>query len=99
MNVVFHPTAQNEAQKATAHYAEIYEQLGKDFRIELEEAVSRNIQTPNAWHPIKKGFRRCILNRFPFGIIYRTDPSKNECQIFAVMHLKRRPGYWHSRTF
>ena len=95
MNVVFHPAA----QKATAHYTEIYKQLGRDFRLELEEAVSRIIQAPAAWHPIKKDFRRCILNRFPFGIIYRTDQAKNECQVFAVMHLKRKPGYWQSRTF
>ena len=52
MNVVFHPAAQKEAQKATEHYAKIYEQLGRDFRIELMEAVSRIIQAPTAWHPI-----------------------------------------------
>lgn len=33
MNVVFHPVAQNEAQKATEHYSEIHKQLGSDFRI------------------------------------------------------------------
>jgi len=99
VNVVFHPAAQKEAQKATAHYSEIHKQLGSDFRIELEEAVSRIVQAPTAWNPIKKDYRRCILNRFPFGLIYRVDPSKNECQVFAVMHFKRKPGYWQSRTF
>ncbi len=99
MKVVFHPAAQKEAQKATVYYTEIHEQLGRDFRIELEEAVLRIVQAPTAWHPIKKNFRRCILGRFPFGVIYRTNPYKNECQIFAVMHLKRKPGYWQSRTF
>ena len=99
MNVVFHPAAQNEAQKTTAHYTGIHKQLGVDFRIELERAVSRIVQAPTAWHPIKKDYRRCILNRFPFGVIYRADQSKNECQVFAVMHFKRKPGYWQSRTF
>ena len=99
MNVVFHPAAQNEAQKATSQYSEIHNQLGSDFRIELEEAVSRIVQAPTAWNPIKKDYRRCILNRFPFGVIYRVDQSNNECQVFAVMHFKREPGYWQSRTF
>lgn len=36
MNAVFHPAAQIEAQKATAHYTEIHKQLGREFRIELE---------------------------------------------------------------
>lgn len=54
MNVVFHPAAQIEAQKATAHYTEIQYQLGRDFRKELEEAVVRIVQAPTTWHPIKK---------------------------------------------
>lgn len=98
MNIVFHPEAQKEAQKATTHYTDIHTQLGSDFRTELEEAVSRIVQAPTAWHPIKKDYRRCTLNRFPFGVIYRVDTSNNECQIFAVMHFKRKPGYWQSRT-
>ena len=53
MNVVFHPAAQKEAQKATPHYLEIHKQPGRDFRIELEKAVSRIVQAPTAWHPIK----------------------------------------------
>ena len=99
MNVVFHPAAQKEARKATVHYSEIHKQLGMDFRIELEEAVSRIVQAPTAWHPIKNDYRRCTLNKFPFGVIYRVDQSKNECQVFAVMHFKRKPGYWQSRIF
>jgi len=99
MNVVFHSSAKIEAQKATSHYTEIHKQLGSDFRKELEETVSRIIHTPSAWHPIKKGYRRCSLNKFPFGVIYRVDKSKNECQVFAVMHFKREPGYWQSRRF
>ena len=99
MNVVFHPAAQKEAQKATAHYKEIHKQLGRDFRIELEEAILRIVQAPTAWHPITKNYQRCSLNRFPFGVIYRVDQVKNECQVFAVMHFKRKPGYWQSRRF
>lgn len=99
MNVVFHPEAQKEAQKATEHYTDINKQLGKEFRIELKRAVSRIVKTPSAWHAIKNDYRRCILNRFPFGLIYRVDEVNNECQIFAVMHFKRKPGYWQSRRF
>jgi plasmid stabilization system protein ParE len=99
MNVVFHPAAQEEAKKATAHHSEIHKELGRDFRKELEVAVLRIVQAPSAWHPFIKEYRRCILNRFPFGVIYRVEASKNECQVFAVMHFKRKPGYWQSRKF
>ena len=32
----------------------------------------------------------------PFGILYRIDP--HEIVIIAVMHLRRRPGYWADRV-
>lgn len=93
----FTPQLNGKHNGQLTHYTEIYRPLGKDFRQELEEAVLRILKAPAAWHPLKKDYRRCSLNRFPFGIIYRVDEQKNECQIFAVMHFKRNPGYWESR--
>jgi hypothetical protein len=34
--------------------------------------------------------------RFPYGVIYRA--SKDRVDVIAIMHLKRRPGYWKSRV-
>jgi hypothetical protein len=36
------------------------------------------------------------VSRFPYGIIYSDE--EGQITIFAVMNLKRKPGYWKSRT-
>jgi len=37
-----------------------------------------------------------MVRRFPFGILYRIEPE--QIVVVAVMHLRRRPGYWRDRT-
>lgn len=39
--------------------------------------------------------RRCLVNRFPFGVIYSVE--QGEIFILAVMHLRRHPDYWKDR--
>lgn len=99
MNFSFHPEAEEEAEKSTLYYTEIAPEYGEHFQTEIGAAIDRIIQAPNAWKPLKKDVRRCPLNRFPFGLIYRVNEGQNEIQIFAVMHVKRKPGYWENRRF
>jgi toxin ParE1/3/4 len=47
------------------------------------------------WRILKGRFRRYLLQRFPYGIIYAVEGKV--IYIAAVMHLKRKPGYWVSR--
>jgi len=44
---------------------------------------------------LKGRFRRYLLQRFPYGVIYAVD--EDVIYIAAVMHLKRKPGYRVSR--
>lgn len=40
--------------------------------------------------------RRRRIERFPYAIVF--VESADEYVVVAVMHLRRRPGYWLSRT-
>jgi hypothetical protein len=95
----FHPKAREEALAALDYYEIQKTGLGARFLLEIEETLNRLQSHPNAW-PIttineKRGFRRCLLKSFPYGLIYKTD--KNLIAIIAVMHLARKPGYWRLR--
>jgi len=43
-----------------------------------------------------EALRRFLVRRFPYGLLYRNEPTA--IFIVAVMHLRRRPGYWKGRV-
>ncbi len=96
MKLKYHPEARIELNKAADYYNERRSGLGWEFLEEVQLAIRRILDFPNAWHPLSANTRRCLTNRFPFGLIYQV--KKDEVRIIAVAHLKRRPGYWQDRV-
>ena len=91
----FHPEAIVEAYEAAKFYEERQKSLGKRFVEALTDTVNRIRRNPQLYGKIDGNIRKCRLLHFPYGVIYR---YKNEIiEIIAVMHLKRKPGYWKSR--
>ena len=95
MNYLFLDEAERELYEAVAYYEESSEGLGLEFSREVFATVSRILKFPEAWSPYSNRTRRCLLKRFPYGIVYRV--VGDEVVIFAVMQLNRKPGYWKSR--
>jgi len=91
-----HREALEEIKDSISFYEEKQAGLGKRFLGALEDAISRIRRNPLLYRKIDGETRKCRLLRFPYGIIYRIKDGKIE--IVAVMHLKRRPGYWKIRT-
>jgi len=95
MNFVFHPEAQRELNDAVEHYERIQPGLGSLFLEEAYAAVRRICAYPQAWARLSKQTRRCLTQRFPYGVIYRI--LHDQVLILAVAHLNRSPGYWSKR--
>jgi hypothetical protein len=95
MNYYFHPEAEVELNISVDYYEECQENLGLEFANEVYKTIQRILQFPNAWQILDKDIRRCLTNRFPFGIIYYQ--KDNEIIILAVMQLNRKPNYWKER--
>lgn len=96
MNYSFHPHAERELEEIENYYDGIREGLGDRFREEMEMTVSRILKYPNGWQSLSAVVRRCRLNSFPYGIIYRV--KSDEIRLLAVMHHHREPDYWTYRT-
>jgi len=92
----FHPEVSSEIKASYRWYQEQAEGLGEDFLNELELAYSAIIEFPQSWSPFHKGFRRFLLSRFPFSVIYREKDKL--IYVVAVMHNSRKPGYWSNRN-
>jgi plasmid stabilization system protein ParE len=97
MNIEFLEPAAAELYEAIVYYNIQRQDLGLEFAKEVQDTIERIKQNPEAWTTIStsKQARRCLTNRFPYGIIYQI--RKNTILIVAVMHLKRRPQTWQSR--
>jgi len=93
----FHPEARQEAIAATQRYKDIDVNLGKDFRTEVDKAISRATSNPQAWPQTVPGIRKCLTNRFPYSLLYHYRREEQEVFIVAVAHTRRKPGYWKQR--
>ena len=95
MKFRFHPKARVELNEAVDYYNERRAGLGQQFFVEVEATIQRVLDFPLAWSSLSQNTRRCLTNRFPYGVIYQVKDA--EVRIIAIAHQKRRPGYWEDR--
>ncbi|MFI4862152.1 MAG: type II toxin-antitoxin system RelE/ParE family toxin [Phycisphaerales bacterium JB063] len=95
MNIRFHPEADQEFLDAIDVYESQQPGLGEDFHAEVMATVARITHSPLAWPVLQGDVRRCLSHRFPYGVLYSVE--SDVIYILAVMHLRRRQGYWKHR--
>jgi toxin ParE1/3/4 len=92
--------AENEAAEAAAYYDGERPGLGDEFLDAVETAIHTIVEAPHRW-PRWPGaashleIRRRYVKRFPYSVAYLVHG--NRIAILAVVHAKRRPGYWFGR--
>jgi len=96
LNVRFLAIAQRETDDAVTWYNEQLDGLGQEFLDELDRTVRRTVAFPLSCGEIEPGLRRCLMARFPYGIIYGIDGDG--LVVIAVAHLHREPRYWIDRA-
>ena len=70
MKVSFLTLAQRELDDAVFWYNKQATGLGREFLDELDRGVRRAVTFPMSCPEIEQGIRRCLLARFPYGLIY-----------------------------
>jgi len=95
MKVRFLALTQNELDDGVRWYNGQATELGLDFLDEVDRSVRRIVSFPMSCPEIESGVRRCLLARFPYGLIYGLD--QGTIVILAVAHLHRDPRYWVDR--
>jgi mRNA-degrading endonuclease RelE of RelBE toxin-antitoxin system len=91
----FHPAAQAELDSAAEWYEAQRSGLGFEFLEAVREGLKQVGENPWRWPSVTSRSRRYRLRQFPYGIVYQVHVD--EVWIVAIMHLKRRPGYWRER--
>ena len=98
MKVGFLKPAQAEYQDALEYYENEQESLGVRFGQEVSRAISRIIEFPTVYQFFSANTRRCLIAKFPYGIVYHYDSNSEDILVVAIAHLHRRPDYWTSRV-
>lgn len=95
----FHPEALAEYHDAANFYLEQASPLiAASFLAEVETSVLKILGNPETWRVVEPpGIRRYLIHRFPYALYYRWESQHNRVAIYAIMHLRRKPGYWKDR--
>ena len=89
------PGAREDLNKAAAFYEASVPGLGDAFLDDVERAIDHIRENPRIGAPIGRAFRRAVLRRFPFTVVYAE--RGDEIVIVAIAHDRRRPEYWRGR--
>jgi plasmid stabilization system protein ParE len=93
--LVVHPLAQQELEEAANFYEARAAGLGHNFIREVEYMLTQIVANSEAGNIFTGAIRRRLLRRYPFAILYHMEAGK--LSVIALMHLRRRPGYWKRR--
>ena len=87
--------AELELNDAYEYYENELKGLGDRFIMSFRSAVNRILQYPEAWTLIEGNVRKCLLDTFPYYIIYAV--SNDFIVILSIAHQHRKPDYWIDR--
>lgn len=93
--VDFTSEAEQEAADAGSFYRERDERAGERFEQAFVRAIVHVAESPESGFEVEPGIRRWLLESFPYAILYEVAPDS--VLVLAVMHTRRRPGYWRGR--
>jgi hypothetical protein len=95
MEVIYHPKADDEVLESARFYEQRSKGLGWRFLRAVQEADARIVRSPRAFPFLDEPIRKCVLDGFPFSLLFRIDDEG--LFVVAVAHQRRRPGYWRRR--
>jgi plasmid stabilization system protein ParE len=87
------------ASEDAAAAAEFYESrrrgLGDAFLATLDALFEHILEHPMRYRVVRGSWRRALLPRFPYSVIYRVEPDR--IFVLAIMHGRRDPNVWQRR--
>ncbi len=95
MSVEYHPAVRQDVADAMGRYLSVSHQLAEEFKAELRRVIAVAAANPNRFHPVKPGFHRANLKRFPYHVIYRVLPEG--IRVTLVRHHRRHPDFGMER--
>lgn len=91
----FHREAEKEYVEAVRYYRDISPELGVRFFDEIERLIRDIGENPDRFSFFHAPIKRHFSTRFPYAVLFVKELDR--LHILAIMHMKRRPGFWKNR--
>lgn len=93
--VRFRRLAENDMAQSEAWYEEQEQGLGGEFYRAVSAGVERLRRAPLAPRCFYNDYRKVLLRRFPFALIYKVEGRI--IRVYAVFHTAQDPAKWRKR--
>ncbi len=87
--------AEWEYTEALCWYAERSRCAAERFDEEFERVLKAIAENPRRYPRCDNRHRFCLMDRYPYQVIYREE--RDEVVVIAIAHAKRKPRYWAGR--
>ena len=72
--------------------------LGVAFMESLDGALNLLREHPGLGERIESTYRKLVLRRFPYLLIYSIEADRDRLVIKTISHQRRSPDYWRSHV-
>jgi plasmid stabilization system protein ParE len=93
--VIVRRRAQQDIRETRQWYLRISARLSDDFLAAVEDAITLARERPFAFAVVHRTFRRILLRRFPYALIYHADDRR--LVVVGVLHQARDPQLLEER--
>jgi plasmid stabilization system protein ParE len=93
--LIIRPEARADLLDAFYWYQNQRSGLGYDFKLCVDEVISKIQRNPLTNKVIEDGIRRSVTRRFPYGIFYLV--ANHKIIVLAVLHSRQNPTKWKTR--
>jgi plasmid stabilization system protein ParE len=91
----FLPDAKGDYEEALTWYLARSARAAAGFQDAVADGIQRISDLPDPYPFIDTRHRRCLLKRYPYSLVYRTE--KSGVLVVAVAHSRRASNYWRRR--
>lgn len=95
LSIDLRPEAEQELQDAYNWYESKQRGLGDAFVDCVDDRLHEICHYPEAYPVVHRQVRRCVLDRFPYSILYIREGSG--IVVIAIFHGRRSPDDWKER--
>ena len=84
-----------DIEEASLWYAARSSDAHTTFLREIDQAMETILDAPHRWPNDIENTRRYVCKTFPYSVVYLLEDDI--VLVVAVVHARRRPGYWRER--